>query len=127
MNLRTKLLYCLVMILKWPTSRIFFTKLWKTKTKKLISTSYAPGSKSLKVNYQPTLFETTNPQFDKEKIIKNGKIFTLDHDTNGDRKIDVNDLEWTYLKGDDNFKSEEIKKLRNETDIIITNPPVFII
>ena len=36
----------------------------------------------------------------KKKTIKNGKIFTLTHDTSGDGKIDVNDLEWTYLKGD---------------------------
>lgn len=91
--------------------------------KKLISTSYAPESKSYKTNYAPTLFETESPKFDKEKTITNGKIFTLDHDKSGDGKIDVNDLEWHYLKGDGDFKSEEIKKLRDEADIIITNPP----
>ena len=91
--------------------------------KKLISTSYAPESKLYKNNYQPTLFETNNPQFDEKKTIKNGKIFTLDRDKTGDGKIDVNDLEWTYLKGDGDFKSAEIKKLRDEADIIITNPP----
>lgn len=91
--------------------------------KKLISTSFAPESKLYKSDYQPTLFETTNPQFDLKKTIVNGKIFTLDHDTSGDGKIDVNDLEWKYLKGDGDFKSDEIKKLRDEADIIITNPP----
>lgn len=91
--------------------------------KKLISTSYAPESKSYKTNYAPTLFETESPKFDKKKTITNGKIFTLDHDKSGDGKIDVNDLEWHYLKGDGDFKSEEIKKLRDEADIIITNPP----
>lgn len=91
--------------------------------KKLISTSYAPESKSYKTNYAPTLFETESPKFDKEKTTTNGKIFTLDHDKSGDGKIDVNDLEWHYLKGDGDFKSEEIKKLRDEADIIITNPP----
>jgi hypothetical protein len=59
----------------------------------------------------------------KKKTIENGKIFTLTYDKSGDGKIDVNDLEWTYLKGDGDFKSEEIKKLRDEADIIITNPP----
>ena len=54
---------------------------------------------------------------------KNGKIFTLTRDKSGDGKIDVNDLEWTYLKGDGDFRSAEIKKLRDEADIIITNPP----
>jgi len=91
--------------------------------KKIISTSYAPESKSYKTNYAPTLFETASPKFDKKKTITNGKIFTLDHDKSGDGKIDVNDLEWHYLKGDGDFKSEEIKKLRDEADIIITNPP----
>jgi hypothetical protein len=77
----------------------------------------------LKINYQPTLFETADPKFDAIRTVVNGKIFTLDHDKSGDGKIDVNDLEWTYLDGDGDFKSEEIKKLRDEADIIITNPP----
>lgn len=32
-------------------------------------------------------------------------------------------MEWKYLKGDGDFNSDEIKKLRDEADIIITNPP----
>lgn len=109
---------------EWSNFTKFFAQNFERYgIKKLISTSYAPDSKLYKTNYQPTLFETTNPQFDKKKTIKNGKIFTLTHDKSGDGKIDVNDLEWTYLKGDGDFKSEEIKKLRNEADIIITNPP----
>jgi len=91
--------------------------------KKLISTSYAIESKKYKSGYQPTLFEINNPQFDKIKTIKNGKIFTLTHDKTGDHKINVDDLEWHYLKGDGDFKSAEVKKLRDEADIIITNPP----
>lgn len=91
--------------------------------KKLISTSYAPESKTYKNGYQPTLFETTDPKFDEKKTRIKGKIFTLTHEKSGDRKIDVNDLEWTYLDGDGDFRSNEIKKLRDEADIIITNPP----
>jgi hypothetical protein len=91
--------------------------------KKLISTSYAPESKSYKSDYQPTLFEVNDPQFDEYKTVKNGKIFTLTKDKSGDGKIDVNDLEWSYLQGDGDFRSEEIKKLRDESDIIVTNPP----
>ena len=45
------------------------------------------------------------------------------HDKSGDGKTDVNDLEWQYLQGDGDFKSDEIKALRDESDIIITNPP----
>lgn len=91
--------------------------------KKLISTSYAVESKNYKSNYQPTLFEVNDPQYDEYKTRKNGKIFTLSRDKSGDGKIDVNDLEWTYLNGDGDFRSEEIKMLRDESDIIVTNPP----
>jgi hypothetical protein len=91
--------------------------------KKLISTSYAHHSKNYTGVYQPTLFETSAPYFDQVKTVKNGKIFTLTHDKNGDRKVNVDDLEWHYLGGDGDFRSAEIKKLRDEADIIITNPP----
>ncbi len=91
--------------------------------KKLISTSYAAESKNYKGVYQPTLFEINDPQFDKIKTKKNGKIFTLTHDKTGDHHIKVDDLEWHYLTGDGDFRSAEIKKLRDEADIIITNPP----
>lgn len=91
--------------------------------KKLISTSYATDSKKYKNGYQPTLFETSAPYFDKVKTVKNGKIFTLSHDKTGDRKINVDDLEWHYLEGDGDFRSDEINKLLNESDIVITNPP----
>ena len=91
--------------------------------KKLISTSYAEDSKIYKSDYQPTRFETNDPQYDKDKAIQNGKIFSLSHDKSGDGKIDVEDLEWHYLEGDGDFKSDEVKKLRDEADIIITNPP----
>lgn len=109
---------------EWSNFTKFFAQNFdRFGLKKLISTSYAPDSKLYKNNYQPTLFETESPKFDKKKTIKNGKIFILDHDTSGDGKIDVNDLVWTYLEGEGDFKSEEIKKLRDEADIIITNPP----
>jgi hypothetical protein len=91
--------------------------------KKLISTSYAPDSKPKELNLQLTLFETQSPKFDKAKARANGKIFTLTRDTTGDKKINVEDLEWEYLKGNGDFRSAEVSKLRDEADIIITNPP----
>jgi hypothetical protein len=109
---------------EWSNFTKFFAQNFERfKLKKLISTSYAPDSKNFKSNYQPTLFEINDPQFDEKKTVKNGKIFTLTRDKSGDGKIDVNDLEWKYLKGDGDFKSKEIIGLRNEADIIITNPP----
>jgi len=91
--------------------------------KKLISTSYAVDSKTHKNGYQPTLFEKSAPQFDETKTTRNGKIFTLTRDKTGDNKVNVDDLEWHYLAGDGDFRSIEIKKLLDESDIIITNPP----
>lgn len=91
--------------------------------KKLISTSYAPDSKINKINYQPTLFETLDPRYDEKKTISNGKIFMLTRDISGDGKVDIDDLEWDYLEGDGDFRSDEITALRDEADIIITNPP----
>ena len=91
--------------------------------KKLISTSYAAESKRIKWDWQPTLFETENPLFDVDKTKVKGKIFTLTADENKDGKIDINDLQWQYMEGDGDFRSKEVKKLRDEADIIITNPP----
>lgn len=91
--------------------------------KKLISTSYAPDSKPDAIPYQPTLFEMDSPGYDPEKTQTKGKIFTLTHDKTGDNVINVDDLEWSYLDGGGDFRSEEITKLRDEADIIVTNPP----
>lgn len=91
--------------------------------KKLISTSYAHNSKQLALGYTPSLFESDNPQFDKAKTLSKGKIFTLCKDTTQDGRIDIHDLQWTYLEGDGDFRSDEVKTLRDQADIIITNPP----
>lgn len=109
---------------EWSNFTKFFAQNFaRFGLKKLISTSYAAYSKLYKYHYQPTLFESKNPQYDKNKTNRNGKIFMLSQDKTGDGKIDVNDLEWHYLKGDGDFKSDEVKKLRDEADMIITNPP----
>jgi len=91
--------------------------------KKLISTSFAPDSKPTELNIQLSLFEMQSPKFDKAKARANGKIYTLTRDTTGDKKINVEDLEWEYLQGDGDFRSPEVTALRDEADIVITNPP----
>jgi len=109
---------------EWSNFTKFFAQNFqRLGLKKLISTSYAMESKSYKSNYQPSLFETNDPQFDKDKTIKKGKIFTLTRDISGDGIINFEDIEWQYLDGDGDFRSDEVKKLRDEADIIITNPP----
>ena len=67
---------------------------------KLISTSYAPA-----------------------KSQENGRIFVLERDVTCDGKINIHNIEWDYLNGDGDFRSEEVTALRDEADMVITNPP----
>ncbi len=109
---------------EWSNFTLYFAQHFQTLgLKKLISTSYAPESKRLKTPYQPSLFEQEAPQFDPSKTSIRGKIFMLDHDIDGDGRIDFHDLQWEYLEGDGDFRSAEIRKMRDEADIIVTNPP----
>ena len=52
-----------------------------------------------------------------------GKIFTLSEDITRDGKVDLSDLQWSYMEGDGDFRSEEVCRLRDEADFIVTNPP----
>lgn len=88
--------------------------------KKLISTSYAKGAG----NKQLTMFEESSPLFDMEKHDTHGKVFTITRDKDGSGNIDTDDIEFDgYLNGDGDFRSAEVCKLRDEADIIVTNPP----
>ena len=92
--------------------------------KKLISTSYAPSSNAKGEFYQPTLFELEDPQYNVEKSLERGRVFILEpNDLNGDGRVDIDDLKWSYLEGDGDFRSAEVTAMRNEADIVITNPP----
>ncbi len=109
---------------EWSNFTKFFAQNFQLLgLKKLISTSFAPESKKYKLPYEPTLFETESPLFDEDKSKTHGKIFVLTRDITGEGRIDINDLEWKYLEGDGDFRSKEIRALRDEADIIVTNPP----
>lgn len=109
---------------EWSNFTLYFAQNFESLgLKKLISTSYAPDSKKYKYPIQLTLFETGAPQYDAVKAQTNGKIFVLTRDKTGDGHIDHDDLEWDYLEGDGDFRSKEVTKLRDEADIIVTNPP----
>jgi hypothetical protein len=92
--------------------------------KKLISTSYAKVSKINKYGeidlFADSEFITQDPQYKPDIDPAKGKIFTL---TRRNKRVDINDLKWKYLNGDGDFRSGEIKALRDEADFIITNPP----
>lgn len=95
--------------------------------KKLISTSYAPRSNMDGMYYspEPTLFDFD--QYDENKDLVKGKIFVLERgaDFNKDGRVNIEDmkLNWEYLEGDGDFRTEEVTQLRNEADMVITNPP----
>ena len=109
---------------EWSNFTRYFAQNFETLgLKKLISTSYALESKTYKNGFQLSLFETESPKFDKEKTKTHGKIFILTEDTTGDGVINLDDLQWDYLEGDGDFRSKEVTRLRDEADIIITNPP----
>jgi len=109
---------------EWSNFTKYFAQNFKKLgLQKLISTSYARDRKPPNVDPQLSLFEQESHQFDEDKSLQNGRIFILDRDSNGDGKTDVEDLTWDYLEGDGDFRSDELQALRDQADVIITNPP----
>lgn len=104
-------------------TKYFAAKFDELGIRKLISTSYAPERKKMVLGGLFSAFEQEFPQFDADKSKTHGKIFVLEKDVTGDGKINIDDLEWGYLEGDGDFRSDEVTKLRDEADIIVTNPP----
>lgn len=123
---RDKVVLCPCDDPEWSNFTRFFAQNFENLgLRKLISTSYSQQSKKEKYEqyHQLSLFETSFPQYDEEKSQTKGKIFTLTRDKNSSGVIDYEDLEWKYLDGDGDFRSDEVKALRDEADIIVTNPP----
>lgn len=123
---RDKVVLCPCDDPEWSNFTRFFAQNFENLgLRKLISTSYSQHSKKEKYEqyHQLSLFETAFPQYDEEKSQTKGKIFTLTRDKNSSGVIDYDDLEWRYLDGDGDFRSDEVRALRDEADIIVTNPP----
>lgn len=109
---------------EWSNFTKFFAlKFEEYGIKKLISTSYAPESKKMVLGGLFSEYEKSSPKFNADKSKTHGKIFVLDRDISGDGRINIDDLHWDYLEGDGDFRSDEVTALRDEADIIITNPP----
>ncbi len=115
---------------EWSNFTKFFAQNFENfGLKKLISTSYASDSKIKNDAVQLSIFdfltdyEKSSEKYDEEISSSRGKIFTLTRDANTSGYIDIEDLEWEYLEGDGDFRSEEVTKLCEEADIIVTNPP----
>ena len=108
---------------EWSNFTKFFAQNFENfGLKKLISTSFASESKTVQFK-QISLFEMNSPQYDEKITNSRGKIFVLERDVNNSGTVDIDDLEWSYLEGNGDFRSDEVKKLRDEADIIVTNPP----
>jgi len=110
---------------EWSNFTKFFAQNFEQfGLKKLISTSYAKVSKINKYGeidlFADSEFITQDPQYKSDVDPTKGKIFTL---TRRNKRVDINDLKWKYLNGDGDFRSDEVKALRDEADFIITNPP----
>ena len=109
---------------EWSNFTEFFIRNFEVYgLKKLISTSYAKNSKKFVFNPQISLFESESPKFNPAISDLRGKIFTLTQENYIHGAKHPNELQWDYLQGDGDFRSDEVKKLREEADVIITNPP----
>lgn len=93
--------------------------------KKLISTSYASQRKKFIYKPMKNLFDDNDlPQFDASKDFYHGRIYTLEANDFANVSHEYYALKnWRYLEGDGDFRSAEVKRLRDEADVIITNPP----
>lgn len=98
-------------------TKYFIASFEKLGLKKLISTSYAKSYG----NKTTSEFEKSSSLYDALKHDTHGKVFTV---TKKDiKKVDFDDIHFKYLEGDGDFRSDEVCKLRDEADIIVTNPP----
>jgi len=105
----------------------------KLGLKKLIATSYKPSPIA---NTQLSLFGNdkvlTKPK-GRPKATANKFIINDVSDLNGDGAFDLRDIteqlkanknnEWSPLKGEGDFRSEESIELLKQADIVVTNPP----
>lgn len=93
---------------EWSNFTMFFAaNFGRLGLRKLISTSYAPAA----------------IHRGEEGGDPRGRVFVLEADANGDGVIDFRDITWRHLKGDGDFRSTEVTALRDEADVVITNPP----
>lgn len=111
---------------QWSNFTKFFAMNFKLYgLKKLISTSFAAEKKKFIYKPMRNLFaDEDEPQFDDSKDFSHGRIYTLDEKSVAAVDYPLDALHnWTYLDGDGDFRSAEVKALRDEADVIITNPP----
>ena len=108
----------------WSQFMLFFAQKFHTLgLKKLGATCIAPASVGGAITHEPTRRVAESARYDEALSRTRGMMFTLDRDVDGDGIIDHKDIEWQYLEGDGDFRSDEVTRLRDQADIIVTNPP----
>lgn len=113
--------------------RYFVLNFKKIGLKQLITTSYKPSPVA---NTQLGLFgddKTLPTQKGRPKTTANKFIINNVGDTDGDGEFNLKDValqlrqnknnEWSPLKGDGDFRSDECIGLLKQADIVVTNPP----
>ena len=104
---------------KWSNfTRYFAQNFERLGLKKLVSTGYAVERKR-----ELGLLPGFGPEEPTDERLTHGTIFTLDGDTNGNGVVDLDDLVGSPMEGDGDFRSDEVRRLRDEADVIVTNPP----
>lgn len=122
---RDKVVLCPADDPEWSNFGKFFADVFEEwGLKKLICTSYAPRSNQDGLFQVDIPEEMQAPHYDPELSETRGRVRVLEReDLNGDGKFDRADMKWVYLEGDGDFRSAEVSALRDEADIVVTNPP----
>ena len=97
-------------------TRYFTANFRRLGLRRLVCTSYAKSAGSR----QLTLFEEESPVYDPARHATHGKLFTKTRGGGEDVTLQG------YLEGDGDFRSTEVTRLRDEADIIVTNPPFYL-
>jgi len=113
--------------------KYFATNFNELGLKRLIATSYKPSPIA---NTQLELFgesKTIKQSKGRPKATANKFIINEVSDLDGDGAFDIRDIaeqlkanknnEWSPIKGDGDFRSEESIELLKQADIVVTNPP----
>jgi hypothetical protein len=122
--------------------RYFVLNFNKLGLKQLITTSYKPSPiANTELILQPSLLPGYEDKIVREpvgpkgrpKVTANKFIINEVHDMDGDGEFNLKDIakqlkankhnEWTPLKGDGDFRSDECVILLKQSDIVVTNPP----
>ncbi|AJK68590.1 adenine-specific methyltransferase EcoRI family protein [Corynebacterium marinum] len=122
---RDKVVLCPADDPEWSNFRKFFADVFEEwGLKKLICTSYAPRSNQDALFAVDIVEERNDPKYDPKLSEERGRVLVLEReDLNDDGRIDRADMKWEYLEGDGDFRSAEVTALRDEADIVVTNPP----